>query len=50
MKCPYVCENKTEYGYCKSTTCINPKYNSNYICSNHTLKEEDLRGSDTNAT
>ena len=24
--CPYVCNNKTEYGYCKTTGCINPKY------------------------
>lgn len=25
--CPYVCNNKTSYGYCMSTACINPKYN-----------------------
>lgn len=25
--CPYVCDNKTEFGYCKTTVCINPKYN-----------------------
>ena len=25
--CPYDCDNKTEFGYCKSTGCINPKYN-----------------------
>ena len=24
--CPYDCDNKTEYGYCSSTGCINPKY------------------------
>ena len=24
--CPYECDNKTEYGYCKTTGCINPKY------------------------
>lgn len=24
--CPYSCNNKTEYGYCKSTGCINPRY------------------------
>ena len=24
--CPYDCNNKTEYGYCKNTGCINPKY------------------------
>ena len=25
-KCPYSCMNKTEYGYCKTTACINPNY------------------------
>lgn len=25
-KCPYDCWNKTEYGYCKTTGCINPAY------------------------
>lgn len=25
--CPHVCGNKTEFGYCKTTVCINPKYN-----------------------
>ena len=25
--CLKVCENKTEYGYCRTTACINPKYN-----------------------
>ena len=24
--CPYQCDNKTEFGYCKTTWCINPKY------------------------
>lgn len=24
--CPYNCENKTSFGYCKTTACINPKY------------------------
>lgn len=24
--CPYPCQNKTEYGYCKTTGCINPKF------------------------
>lgn len=24
--CPYICNNKTEYGYCHTTGCINPKY------------------------
>ena len=26
MNCPYPCRNKTEYGYCKTTVCINPKF------------------------
>ena len=26
MTCHYPCRNKTEYGYCKTTGCINPKY------------------------
>ena len=25
--CPYFCLNKTDLGYCKTTVCINPKYN-----------------------
>ncbi len=41
--CPYICENKTEYGYCKTTSCINPKYNQTYIISNRTLTDEELR-------
>lgn len=24
--CPYECSNKTEFGYCKTTGCINPKF------------------------
>lgn len=24
--CPYVCNNKTEFGYCKTTVCVNPLY------------------------
>ena len=24
--CPYDCNNKTEYGYCKTTGCINPNH------------------------
>lgn len=34
MKCPYICDNKTEYGYCKTTGCINPKYGS--LCNSMT--------------
>lgn len=41
--CPYICDNKTEYGYCKTTACINHKYNQNYIVSNHTLTNEELK-------
>lgn len=26
-KCSYICNNKTSYGYCKTTVCINQKYN-----------------------
>ena len=26
MICPYICDNKTEYGYCKTTACINRNY------------------------
>ena len=25
--CPYICRNKTSYGYCQTTVCINHKYN-----------------------
>lgn len=29
--CPYWdCSNRNELGYCKTTTCINPKYQSNF--------------------
>lgn len=24
--CPYPCSNKTDFGYCRTTGCINPKY------------------------
>lgn len=46
--CPYICDNKTEYGYCKTTACINHKYNQNYIVSNHTLMNEELKKSNKN--
>ena len=29
--CPYICNNKTEYGYCIATGCINPKVNAHGI-------------------
>ena len=35
--CPYVCNNKTEYGYCKTTGCINPKYSSITLHSNNVV-------------
>jgi hypothetical protein len=25
-QCPRPCENKTQYGYCKTTYCINPQF------------------------
>lgn len=36
------CPNRTEFGYCKSTACMNPKYNSFSINSNRTLTKEEL--------
>ena len=24
--CPYICNNKTDYGYCKTSACINPTH------------------------
>lgn len=30
--CPYPCDNKTEYGFCKTTGCINKDYR--YLMSN----------------
>lgn len=40
--CPCICDNKTEYGYCKTTHCINQKYNKKAVTSNHTLTDEEL--------
>lgn len=37
--CPYVCNNKTTYGYCMSTACINPLYNR--ITVNQWLEKAD---------
>ena len=38
--CPHICSNKNQFGYCKTTACINPKFNgsgsSTYYVSNHT--------------
>lgn len=36
--CPYICNNKTVYGYCKTTACINPEYNKIYTISKRTLR------------
>ena len=36
--CPYICYNKTEYGYCKTTACINPEYSKIYTTSKRTLR------------
>lgn len=46
--CPYICNNKSELGYCLTTVCINPTYylkdipimntfyyNSNSPCQNY---------------
>ena len=40
--CPYICDNKTEYGYCKTTYCINQKYNKKAVTSNYTLPNDEL--------
>ena len=24
--CPYICQNKTAYGYCQTTVCTNPEF------------------------
>ena len=40
--CPYICNNKTELGYCKTSVCVNPKYNSFCITSSKTLTKEEL--------
>ena len=46
MPCLYVCENKTECGYCKTTACINPRYNGSgtytVTVSNHTELNRDV--------
>ena len=32
--CPYSCDNKTEFGYCKTTGCINDRYKYIVLNSN----------------
>lgn len=41
--CPYWdCPNRNELGYCKTTRCINPKYQSEtYRASNYTIPYND---------
>lgn len=45
-KCLHLCGNKTEYGYCKTTACINPKYNGSetykVTVSDHTELNRDV--------
>lgn len=39
--CPFACDNKTEFGYCRTTACISPKYGSSRsITLNRTLNNE----------
>ena len=33
--CPYICDNKTEDGYCRNTACINPTYAQIVFWSNN---------------
>lgn len=40
--CPHICDNKTEYGYCKTTYCINQKYNKKFVSSSRTPMDEEL--------
>ena len=45
--CPYLCFNKTDYGYCRSTVCTNKSVNehlANQVCS--TSDEEITKVSD----
>ena len=38
------CNNKTGLGYCKTTGCINPKYNHiTNINLNHTMTEQEIQ-------
>lgn len=37
--CPYwECPNRNEFGYCKTTVCINPKYQSNTYRTTNTTE------------
>lgn len=37
--CPYVCGNKSAFGYCLTTVCINPKFKRKYEESQRLLGE-----------
>lgn len=40
--CPYWdCTNRNEMGYCKTTTCINPKYQSNTFHTSATTTKQN---------
>ena len=40
MGCPHICGNKTSLGYCKTTVCINPKYNGSGTYTTNAIKPE----------
>ena len=44
--CQHVCDNKTAEGFCKTTACINPKYNGSgtytIMVSDHTESNRDV--------
>lgn len=46
--CPYWdCPNRNELGYCKTTICINPKYQSEtYRTTNYTIRYKDIISTD----
>ena len=45
LLCPYICENKNEYGYCKTTVCINQKFNQiNAVVVCPVCKQERRQG------
>lgn len=37
-KCSHMCNNRTGHGYCKTTVCINPKYNPITIAKEYAPK------------
>ena len=39
--CPYPCKNKSPQGYCKTTGCTNPQYNS---LGTELVKQTDRQG------